>query len=397
MSWKAAMARSLFRSPARVFVSAFLFLGLVVGGNLLSPHAQAQSVVEAAMERFGPVTPDKREQLLRELEGHAGVLEAQSAVIKTVVKLVGPAVVHIEANTVHRSALVHGKTQFREEAGSGVIVRIGDDFCVLTNRHVVKGATIDKIQITLADGRPIRPTRIWDESQTDVAVLAIDAPRLVAADLGDSDALEMGDFVLAMGSPFGLSHSATFGIVSAMNRRELDLGTNAGLELQSFIQTDAAINPGNSGGPLVNLKGQVIGINTAIASNSGGSEGIGFAIPIKMFMFTARQLVETGKVRRAYLGVTLSREFDAAGAASIGLPGPIGALVTEVLAESPAATSGIQKGDVILQFDNVTIEDDDHLINVVKLTAVGSEVPLVVLRERQPTPLRVRLAEWTEP
>ena len=140
---------------------------------------------------------------------------------------------------------------------------------------------------------------------TDVAVLAVSAPDLTAAPLGDSDRMEIGDFVLAVGSPFGLSHSVTFGIISAKGRRDLHLGEVDTVQFQDFLQTDAAINPGNSGGPLVNLRGEVIGINTAIASNSGGNEGIGFAIPVNMFMTVARQLIETGKVTRAFLGVNM--------------------------------------------------------------------------------------------
>ncbi len=385
------MAKNFFSAPARVIAPALPFL-VILGSLFQESPVHAQSVFETAIERHGPVTAIKRDELLQKLQAHAAVLEAQSAVVKAVVKLVGPAVVHIEADVTDQSVPIHGRRQFREEAGSGVVVRIGVPLYVLTNRHVINGAAPDKIKITLADGRPVRPQQVWTEAKTDVGVLRIDAPDLVAAELGDSDALEIGDFVLAMGSPFGLSHSVTFGIVSAKGRRDLELGAS-GLERQDFLQTDAAINPGNSGGPLVNLRGEVIGINTAIASNSGGSEGIGFAIPIRMFMFTAKQLVETGKVRRAYLGVSLSREFDATGAAALGLPRPFGALVTEILIDSPAATAGVQKGDVILQFDNITIEDDDHLINAVQLTEIGREVSLVVFRDRQPKTLQLRLAE----
>ncbi len=388
------MARSFYPSPARAIVPAFPFL-VMLGLFSQASFCTAQSVFETAIERHGPVTPAKRQELIRELQAHAAVLEAQSGVVKAIVKLVGPTVVHIEADVTDQSVPMHGKRRFREEAGSGVIVRIDDTFCVLTNRHVVNGAAPDKIEITLADGRPLNPIQVWTESQTDVAVLQLDAPGLVAADLGDSDALEIGDFVLAMGSPFGLSHSVTFGIVSAKGRRDLELGTT-GLELQDFLQTDAAINPGNSGGPLVNLRGEVIGINTAIASNSGGSEGIGFAIPIRMFMFTARQLVETGKVRRAYLGVNLSGTFDASAAAALGLPRPFGAEVTGVLNDTPAAAAGIRKGDVIIQLNGVTIEDDEHLINAVKVTEIGRQVSLVVFRNGEPKTLQLRLAELME-
>lgn len=367
-----------------VFLSASQWPGL----------AESQTVFEAAMERFGPVTPEKRDVLLRQLESHAAVLEAQSAVVKTVVKLVGPSVVHIAAGITDQSVPMQGRRSFREEAGSGVVVRIGQHSYVLTNRHVINGALPEKINITLADGRPLQPAKVWSDAETDVAVMAVDAPGLVAAELAEDAPLEIGDFVLAMGSPFGLSHSVTFGIISATGRRDLKLG-NSGLELQDFLQTDAAINPGNSGGPLVNLRGEVVGINTAIASNSGGSEGIGFAIPIRMFMFTARQLVDYGKVRRAYLGVTLDRDFNAQRAAAMGLPGPFGALVMEVRPDSPAAAAGLKSGDIVLQFNGVTVEDDDHLVNIVKLTEIGSQVSLVVLRERNQQSLKVNLAEWT--
>ncbi|NLS95236.1 MAG: PDZ domain-containing protein [Planctomycetaceae bacterium] len=388
------MARYFCPSPVRFVVPAFLLLvalSAVLGGTL----APAQSVFETAIERHGPVRPDRRQELLRQLQAHAAVLQAQSDAAKLIVKLVGPAVVHIDADVTDQTVPIHGRRRFREEAGSGVIVRIGDAFCVLTNRHVVNGAAPDKIKITLADGRPIQPKQVWTEMQTDVGVLRIEAPDLVAADVGDSDALEIGDFVFAMGSPFGLSHSVTFGIISAKGRRELELG-HSGLEFQDFLQTDAAINPGNSGGPLVNLQGQVIGINTAIASNSGGSEGIGFTIPIRMFMFTARQLVETGKVRRAYLGVSLSPDFDAAAAAAAGLPRPFGTLVSDVIDGTPAAQAGIRKGDIILQFDGVVVEDDTHLINAVKLTEIDRQVAVVVLRDRQPLTLQLRLAELAD-
>ena len=160
-----------------------------------------------------------------------------------------------------------------------------------------------------------------------MAVLAVAAPDLIAAPLGDSDRMEIGDFVLAVGSPFGLSHSVTFGIISAKGRRDLHLG-EAKDHFQDFLQTDAAINPGNSGGPLVNLHGEVIGINTAIASNSGGNEGIGFAIPVNMFMIVGRQLIETGKVRRAHPGRDARRKFGPAMATELGLPRPVGAHVT---------------------------------------------------------------------
>jgi serine protease Do len=188
-----------------------------------------------------------------------------------------------------------------------------------------------------------------------------------------------------------LSHSVTFGIISAKGRRDLKLSKE--LSFQDFLQTDAAINPGNSGGPLVNLRGEIVGINTAIASNSGGNEGIGFAIPIDMFMVFARQLVETGKVTRAFLGVNLDAKFGPAMAAELGLPRPVGALVSGVVPNSPAEAAHLQKSDVVLEFDSIPVESDAHLVNLVGLTAVGKSVPVVIFRDRKPLTVTVEIGE----
>ena len=169
--------------------------------------------------------------------------------------------------------------------------------------------------------------------------------------------MEIGDFVLAVGSPFGLRNSVTFGIISAKGRRDLQFG-NATVRYQDFLQTDAAINPGNSGGPLCNLRGEVIGINSAIASKSGISERIGFAIPMNMFINVARQLIDTGKVTRAFLGVSLESRYGPAMAAELGLPNPMGTRVLSVIKGTPAEAAGLQAGDVILQIDGERVEDD---------------------------------------
>ncbi|MEX0977282.1 MAG: trypsin-like peptidase domain-containing protein, partial [Pirellulales bacterium] len=259
---------------------------------------------------------------------------------------------------------------------------------VLTNRHVVKEAAVKNITIRLADGRQIHPTRVWSDPDTDVAVMAIDAPGLVAAKLGNSDELEIGDFVLAVGSPFGLSHSITFGIVSATGRRDLTLGEQ--VKFQDFVQTDAAINPGNSGGPLINLHGEVIGMNTAIASNSGFNEGIGFSIPINMVTFVARQLVEHNSVLRAFLGVTLDRKFDSATAISVGLKRPRGTRISSITPDSPAAAQ-LKVDDVVLQYGGVPVDDDNHLVTLVGLTEPGREVPLLILRDQKRIRVNVKL------
>jgi serine protease Do len=351
----------------------------------------AQSALPASLQQAGTLTPERRDALRAELRRHAEVLEAQAAVTRTVAKLVDPTVVFIEADRETRMA--DGRTMRVEEAGSGVIIEWKGQFYILTNRHVVRDTPHQSVKITLSDGRRISPDKFWGDAEFDVGVLAVSTPNLTPAAIGDSDKLDVGDFVLAVGSPFGLTHSVTFGIISGKGRRNLKLdGTSRQAPggskrekdlIQDFLQTDAAINPGNSGGPLVNMQGEVVGINTCIASNSGKNEGIGFAIPSNLFMFVARQLIETGKVTRAYIGVTLNAKFGPNTAAEIGLPRPMGAQINAVTPNSPAASAGLQPGDIILEFNHIPIEDDLHLVNVVSVTPLGKSVPLLVYRERR--------------
>jgi serine protease Do len=226
--------------------------------------------------------------------------------------------------------------------------------------------------------------------------MAVSAPELDAARLGDSNRMAIGDFVLAVGSPFGLSHSVTYGIVSAKGRHDLELGADE-VRFQDFIQTDAAINPGNSGGPLINLRGEVIGINTAIASASGGNEGIGFAIPINMAKVVARQLIDRGKVARAFLGVKLDSNFDSERAAAVGLPNLRGTRISGIEPGSPAEQAQLQVDDIILSFGDVNITDDNHLVNVVGLTEVGKEVPVVIFRKRAALTVKVKVGKRNQP
>jgi len=364
-------------------LAAFLCLGILLA------RGHAQPTLPTALEPTGKLTPEKRAALQGELERHAQVLEAQSAVIKAVAKLVGPTVVFIE--TEREPAAARRRNQHFEEAGSGVIIQWKGRFYILTSRHLIRNATPEKIKIDLADGRRIIPTQLWRDAKSDVAVLAVNAPDLTSAMPGDSAKLEIGDFVLAVGNPFGLNQSVTFGIISAKGRRNLKM-SDYEVPLQDFLQTDAAINPGNSGGPLVNLRGEIVGINTAIASDSGVNEGVGFAIPINLYMFVARQLIETGKVQRGYIGVYLSDHFGPAMAAELGLPRPMGALVTKTEPGSPAAAGQLQTGDVILQFNHIPIEDDGHLITVVGTTEIGRKVPILVYRDRQTFTLTLEVA-----
>ena len=265
-------------------------------------------------------TDDVREQL------YAGLAEQAArepfSIVRKIVKATQPSVVHIEAKKRQKSTVSAGTADAHqrsviEEAGSGVVLQHRNQTFVVTNYHVVEDSDLENIRIE-ADGRLFYPTRIEHDSSTDLSVLFTDRSDLDVARIGNSDEVQIGDFVVAVGSPFGLSHSVSYGIVSAKGRRDLELGPQ-GVRFQDFLQTDAAINPGNSGGPLINLRGEVIGINTAIASNSGGSDGIGFSIPIQMVMRIARDLIDYGEVRRGFLGVSLDSRYSSEKGRSIGL------------------------------------------------------------------------------
>jgi serine protease Do len=363
----------------------------IVGFALAPAWCWAQAAANVATELPASPSAQARNALYAELARDVAQLEAQGNVLKKVVRLIQPVVVHIEAQKSGREDLRPGRRRL-EEAGAGVVIQREKAFYIITNRHVVKESALSQIKIKLADNRVIYPTKMWTDRGTDVAVLEVPATGLLPARLGDSDRVEIGDFVLAVGSPFGLSHSVTYGIISAKGRRDLKLGDD-GVINQDFLQTDAAINPGNSGGPLLNLRAEVIGINTAIASSSGGSEGIGFTIPINLAMRIAQQLIERGQVTRAYLGVRLDAQFDAARASELGLPRPNGALVTAVTENSPAALASVQPGDVILKINDTRVEDDTHLINTISLMPVGQEVQLSVLRAGKPLVIKVKVGD----
>jgi len=354
----------------------------------LATGVAACSQLSAQQFNFTTVSQVDREQAFAELARDVDDLSRELSIYKRVVQLVSPSVVHIEATPLPQY-------RFRrdvEEAGSGIVVRYRDRDYVLTNRHVIKHSREDLIRLELSDGQELQPKQIWSDKETDVAVMAVDAPGLVPARFGNSELAEIGDIVMAFGSPFNLRHSVTRGIISAKGRSNLDLGEGE-VVYQKFLQTDAAINPGNSGGPLVNLRGEIIGLNTAIASNSGGNEGIGFSIPINIGVRIMRQLIEMGHVERGFLGVTLDGGFDAASARLVGLSRLIGARVKHISAGSPAAAANLQVGDVILRFDGMQIQDDQHLINLVKRTEIGRQVELVVFRDRQVRKDHVRIGK----
>ena len=371
------------RVSTRGSLAVVLLAVAVAGFACAAKPAVAQSTDTSDQDKA------QRASMYARLEREAAAVERVVGVLKLVIKLAKPTVVHIEAHKVTEEDFVRRRV---EEAGSGVIIQKNKKFYVLTNRHVIKDTELSQIIISLADGRRLKPSRVWSDPGTDVAVMAVTGKGLVAARIADSRRVEIGDFVLAMGSPFGLSHSVSFGIISAKGRRDLELGTD-GVRFQNFFQTDAAINPGNSGGPLFNLRGEMIGINTAIASNSGGNEGIGFTIPSKMVMLVADQLIAKGRVERAYLGVTLDGKFGPEAATRLGLPRLVGARISTVRPGSPAAAAKLLADDVILKFGDTRVEDDNHLINLVGLTPVGKEVPVVVFRNRKSRTVQVKVAD----
>ena len=272
--------------------------------------------------------------------------------------------------------------------GSGVIV--SEDGYILTNHHVIADA--DTITVTLINERAIPAVVIGSDPGTDVAVLKVDAVNLPYMRFGDSEELRVGEMVLAIGSPLGaaLAHTVTQGIVSAKGRSELNiLGSNG---FENFIQTDAAINRGNSGGPLVNMRGELVGINTAIASQSGGFQGIGFAIPSNMARNVMQSIIETGRVVRGYIGISF-QPVDESLARALNLPEARGIIVTEVVNDSPAMDAGIQSEDVILKFNGNFIQSTSEFRRRVAEMMPGTEIILTVNRDGDEMDIRVTLGE----
>jgi S1-C subfamily serine protease len=312
-----------------------------------------------------------------------------------IARRVTPAVVYVEASKPAKP--VAGKNSSFEESGSGVIVRVEgqSQALVLTNHHVIAQAPPERITIHAADGRLLRPGRVWADPESDVAVLRLDGGQpLPTVPLGDSDHVRVGQWVLAVGSPFGLNQTVTHGIISARERGQVSLGNS--IRIKEFLQTDAAINPGSSGGPLVNLNGEVVGINTAIASQSGNYSGVSFSIPINLIKRVMRQLLEKGQVTRGYLGMQLAQSFEPADALKLGLDRVQGAMVEAVYAGTPAAAAGLRANDVVLRVDNHPIRSESHLINLISTYPAGQKVQLQVWRERKMFTLEALVGDWSQ-
>jgi len=327
----------------------------------------------------------------------------------TLAKRVGPSVVNVSTTQVRKAAADvpspfdgdDPMSQFWQRFFGGRMPRgpqrqmgLGSGFIIdhngtiLTNYHVVDGA--QKISVTLSDGKSYDAKVIGKDQKTDIAVIKIDAGQdLPAVMLGDSDRLEVGEWVMAIGNPFGLDHTVTSGIVSAKGRQ---IGAGP---YDNFIQTDASINPGNSGGPLINLRGEVVGITTAIYSQSGGNIGIGFAIPTNSIKELLPQLKDKGRVVRGYLGTTVQKITPEI-ADSLGLKQQQGALVADVMRGSPAERAGIKTGDIITEFNSKEVKDSAELPNLVARVAPGTSASIKVLRDGKERTLPITVGEMKD-
>jgi Do/DeqQ family serine protease len=324
--------------------------------------------------------------------------------IADIVKEVGPAVVRIDASRTVQTNLppqfqdpmfrqffgnaMPPSEEVQQGVGSGFITTADGE--IVTNAHVVEGA--DRVQVTLKDGRTFTGEVVGADSVTDIAVIKIDADNLPTVNISDSDQIQPGEWAIAIGNPLGLDSTVTAGIISATGRTSREVGvTDKRVE---FIQTDAAINPGNSGGPLLNLKGEVIGVNTAIIQ---GAQGLGFAIPINTVQRISRQLIETGRVEHAYLGiqmVTLSPEMKENINGDPNSPFTVqeeeGVLIAQVMPDSPAAQAGLRAGDVIVGIEDQAVKDGAEVQRVVEQSTVGQNLSLTLRRDGQEQTVNVR-------
>jgi serine protease Do len=379
---------------------ALVVLALVLGGALGVMATAASGHLYGAPGVTFAVAPDRPTEAVLPTTGFAPIVKQA---LPAVVNISSSKIVKVKndmpSNPFQNDPFFRqffgpeGQQQFqqprpqREESlGSGVIV--AKDGYILTNNHVVDGAT--QISVDLADKRHFTAKVIGTDPQYDIAVLKIDATNLPTLQFGDSKKLEIGDYVLAIGDPFGIGETVTMGIVSAQGRNSVGVENQGAYE--DFIQTDAAINPGNSGGALINARGELVGINTAIASSSGGNEGIGFAIPINMARSAMTQIIEHGKVMRGYLGVSIEALTPAL-AKQFGVSNADGAVVTKVEAGTPAAKAGLQSGDVLLAMNGENFTDYNELRLRIAQAAPNTTIHLKISRNGSQMDVSVTLSE----
>ncbi len=380
----------------RFYLSAafILVLGVFVG-LVLSSHLNIMSTLPARSSQISSKSLDVLSQLS----------EAQSEVAA----IATPSVVNISTTRVIKSReeapfdffddpffrrffgdqFQHPNVprEHKEQSlGSGVIV--SEDGYIVTNNHVIEKA--QEIKVLLSNKKDYKAKLIGADPKTDIAVIKIDAKGLPALPWGDSNKLKVGEIVFAIGNPFGLNQTVTMGIIGAVGRANVGIA-----DYEDFIQTDAAINPGNSGGALINSRGELIGINTAILSRTGGYQGIGFAVPSSMAQQVMESLVQYKKVVRGWLGVSI-QEVTSDLAEEFGVKDLKGALVSGVMKGSPAEKAGIKQGDVILQYNGKTVDDTGHLRNMVSQTPVGTTVKVKLLRQKKEIEVEVKIAELTK-
>ncbi|MBI5366589.1 MAG: trypsin-like peptidase domain-containing protein [Planctomycetes bacterium] len=381
---------------ARRWVLVVVLLAGMAAGAVLSKYAE-----------LSPTVADDREA--DRLAADLVQLQNTSKAFTTVAKLVGPSVVgislkrHVLMDQDDPFAWMFGQMQQGTQASLGTGVIVDREGYILTNNHVVEGA--GEIRVTLADQREIAGIVVGTDPDSDLAVVKIADKNQRPARLGDSDVVEVGEWVVAIGNPFGLSQSVTSGIVSAKGRSNVGVA-----QYEGFLQTDAAINPGNSGGPLVNLRGEVIGITTAILSRSGGYQGIGFAIPINRAKFVMKKLIEGGRVNRGYLGfvgsdvnanlvdwVNQYYQFDLKDLSDLckllRIPEPKGTFVVRVEKKTPAANAGVKEGDLIVAFGGKDVKNYQELRDQIAVAEVGSQVAVRVLRDGKEVDLTVVLGQ----
>ncbi len=383
-----------FKARLALLGGAILMIGSSVAFSRLADNDEAKAPVRLVVEE-APVKRDGR----------------FTTSFAPMIKKVSPAVVNVFTTTAPRQNTSQNRSPFDDPffrrffgddfpggggeqqrrfrmprqsgLGSGVIVT--EDGYILTNNHVVENA--DEIKIALNDEREFTAKVVGRDDKSDVAVLKVDAKDLPYLHLANSDTLEVGDVVLAIGNPFGVGQTVTMGIVSATGRG------NIGLDYEDFIQTDAAINPGNSGGPLIDAEGRLVGINTAIISRSGGNQGIGFAIPVNLARSVMESLVRDGRVVRGFMGVNI-QDVDPALAKEFNFKDNDGALVADVTAGSPAEKAGLKAGDIITKFNGKPVRDSRHLKLQVAQISPNTKVPVEVLRDGSTKTLTVQLKEF---
>lgn len=383
----------------RTFVGAVLLVtvGVVFGALFVTGFNQVggSSAYSGAPVKLGGPTPI-----------HAGgdidMMSMQNAFI-SISKAVTPAVVSVTVISTPKNKMpdipFFHNFQFnipnpgpQKGMGSGVIVT--RDGYIITNNHVVEDADKNGIKVKLSDKREFPAKLIGTDPTTDVAVIKIDASNLPVASLGNSDSVEVGQWVLAVGNPLGLTSTVTAGIVSALGR-DIDVSADR-WGIRNFIQTDAAINPGNSGGALVNIKGQVIGINSMIATRTGFNEGYGFAIPINLVKKMAEDIIEYGRVRRPMLGIQMKSGIDETDARALGLPKPEGVWIQDVNPGSPAEAAGIKAGDVVLAVNGKKVDAANEIQLLIAELKPGDIVILTIFRDGKTITKKVKLGELSQ-